>query len=220
MKILISIFAVLTAMLVRGTNIEWGILDCDPTTSDTVLLSTMRNGLDISFYLSYGVDFFTGDGFIACSRNMDRQGSAADIQTYVSGAWLNSQNGDIVDKESMLWKSKYLINETFGSIYNPSSNMFGEYDVNTSQYLKFIVQDRAEVVDHLNGRGADPSTCYTGWVEYMIDDSGKFNLLNSAIDFDGGPMIVGAIPEPTSGLLLLLGIAGLALRRKSTATQP
>ena len=107
MKILISIFAVLTAMLVRGTNIEWGILDCDPTTSDTVLLSTMRNGLDISFYLSYGVDFFTGDGFIACSRNMDRQGSAADIQTYVSGAWLNSQNGDIVDKESMLWKSKY-----------------------------------------------------------------------------------------------------------------
>ena len=29
-----------------------------------------------------------------------------------------------------------------------------------------------------------------------------------------GAVNVGAIPEPTSGLLLLLGVAGLALKRK------
>ena len=31
---------------------------------------------------------------------------------------------------------------------------------------------------------------------------------------DGGYYTVGAVPEPTSGLLLLLGVAGLALRRR------
>ena len=45
-----------------------------------------------------------------------------------------------------------------------------------------------------------------------------YNLViaSSAIDLDGGPMIVGggAIPEPSSGVLLLLGTIILALRRK------
>ena len=47
-------------------------------------------------------------------------------------------------------------------------------------------------------------------------------VLSSAWDIDGGAMIVGAgaVPEPTSGLLLLLGISSLALRRKPTSTPP
>lgn len=211
MKILISIFAVLTATILHGTSIEWGILEYEPTTySNTILIRSTRigDGIDISFY-------FSNDGdTIGFSRNNDRQGSAADIQTYASGAWLNSQKGDIVTFESMLWQNKYLIEETFGSIYNFSSKMFADYDPNTNQYLKFIVQDRFEVADYLNGRGGDPATCYTGWAEYIIDDAGTIKILNSAIDFDGGPMIVGAIPEPTSGLLLILGLTALALRRK------
>ena len=60
-----------------------------------------------------------------------------------------------------------------------------------------------------------------GWVEISASGDAP-TVLSSAWDTDGGPMIVGAgaVPEPTSGLLLLLGIAGLALRRKSTATPP
>lgn len=43
--------------------------------------------------------------------------------------------------------------------------------------------------------------------------SGSFSVADVATtsSFSGGP---GPIPEPTSGLLMLLGIAGLALRRK------
>lgn len=55
-----------------------------------------------------------------------------------------------------------------------------------------------------------------GWVEFGIRND-KVTLLNSAIDLSGSPIVVGVIPEPSSGLLLLLGVAGLALRRKRMA---
>ena len=55
-----------------------------------------------------------------------------------------------------------------------------------------------------------------GWVEFGYDDSNGLIAVSGALDLDGGPMIVGggSIPEPSSGLLLLLGAAGLALRRR------
>lgn len=53
-----------------------------------------------------------------------------------------------------------------------------------------------------------------GWVEVSVPGL-EPKVLASAWDLDGGAMIVGsgAIPEPTSGLLLILGAAALALRR-------
>lgn len=64
-----------------------------------------------------------------------------------------------------------------------------------------------------------PDMAY-GWVAISEDANGNPVAISSAIDLDGGPMIVGggawegATPEPVSGLLLLLGGALLALRRR------
>ena len=55
-----------------------------------------------------------------------------------------------------------------------------------------------------------------GWLEF-ISDGDEVRLLASAIDLDGDAIYVGggsAVPEPTVGVLLLLGLAGLALRRQ------
>ena len=68
-----------------------------------------------------------------------------------------------------------------------------------------------------------------GWIELRIEGSssgGDVSILGSAIDLDGGAMIVGggawdgATPEPVSGLLLLLGGALLALRRRRRGITP
>ena len=62
-----------------------------------------------------------------------------------------------------------------------------------------------------------------GWIhlyEYGVYEKGVILDWGSAIDLDGGPMIVGggawegSTPEPASGLLLLVGGALLAMRRR------
>lgn len=44
--------------------------------------------------------------------------------------------------------------------------------------------------------------------------SGAFSTISAANILAGAQGTIGSVPEPTSGLLLLLGMAGLALRRK------
>ena len=58
---------------------------------------------------------------------------------------------------------------------------------------------------------------FYGWVELQVGQDGVVRLASSALDLDGGPMIVGggsATPEPSSVLLLILGTAALLLKRR------
>ncbi len=58
-----------------------------------------------------------------------------------------------------------------------------------------------------------------GWVELAVDATGDVSLMRSALAFpgDGVSLRVGSsIPEPSSGILLLLGLGVLALRRRRT----
>ena len=58
---------------------------------------------------------------------------------------------------------------------------------------------------------------FSGWVELQVGQDGVVRLASSALDLDGGPMIVGggsATPEPSSVLLLILGTAALLLKRR------
>lgn len=61
---------------------------------------------------------------------------------------------------------------------------------------------------------------YWGWVELEGNQTDGLNVVSSAVSKDG-PLIVGGglvhpgpVPEPTSGLIMFLGVAGLALRRR------
>jgi hypothetical protein len=59
---------------------------------------------------------------------------------------------------------------------------------------------------------------YYGWVSMYLDNEGTIHAYG-AFDSDGGPMVVGGgawtggIPEPSGGMLFLLGLAMLGLRR-------
>ena len=219
-QILFAISAVIIHQLSFATAIEWGGLESsapDPYNYGNVTVySTTVLHLDVSFFVGTGWDSpGSTKTYIAASPNNDRMGSVAQIETYVSGAWLSAEAGETVNADSMLGKSSYFFNETFGSAHPEYKRQdWPEQVVGEHQYLKFLIQDYDEVVDYINGKVPDATTYYYGWAEYVVDEDGTFKILNSAIDFDGGPMIVGAIPEPTSGFLLLLGVAGLALRRQ------
>lgn len=73
-----------------------------------------------------------------------------------------------------------------------------------SIYLGYAAQDRC----------IDPNMQYYGWMELYLSSDNVLSIRNSAVDINGSSIIVGAIPEPSSALLLLLGCAGLALKRR------
>lgn len=54
---------------------------------------------------------------------------------------------------------------------------------------------------------------YSGWMQ-LTTKNGELSIANSFLNtVRGQSMVVGAIPEPTTTMLLLLGLAPLALRR-------
>ena len=55
-----------------------------------------------------------------------------------------------------------------------------------------------------------------GWVLLEWTTERQLVLLASAEDMDGDPIVVGAIPEPSGGLLILYGTVALALKRRRT----
>ena len=61
----------------------------------------------------------------------------------------------------------------------------------------------------------NPDDIDVGWIELACDEEGVLSIAHSAIDLDGDELIVGggAVPEPSSGLLCLVGLLVLALRR-------
>jgi len=61
-----------------------------------------------------------------------------------------------------------------------------------------------------------PKRQHFGWGEFLINQNGELQILDSAVAYDQGGIVVGtsvAIPEPSSGLLMLVGGVFLFLRQ-------
>ena len=131
-------------------------------------------------------------------------GWAEDQTVDFTAAWVEAKVGDVVDRE-------YIEN---ARTYFFRAVLYG-YDGFDTGYIYANVGE----IYYLAWAGATVSDPYAdtfGWMSFTIDEAGKLQVLNSAWDVDGDPIVVGidAIPEPSSALLLLVGGVSLALRRK------
>ena len=79
-----------------------------------------------------------------------------------------------------------------------------------------------KVGEVLNGAESyEVGQTWYGWVHVSLDDNLYMTLIGAGVNLDGGAVIVGegATPEPASGLLLLVGGALLALKRRRNMVQ-
>jgi hypothetical protein len=117
--------------------------------------------------------------------------------------------GDVVDAASMATGN--LFSDPYGMV---NGNTVYDITIPIRQgrdvYLGFVTDV------YMDDGSFDVRTGY-GWVKFRADLYGGLYVDAAAIDLDGGPMIVGGgayIPEPHSALLLFVGCALLALKRR------
>ena len=200
-KFLSFALAASLSIICHATNVEWNrmkAVDAEVWDSGPLWMvwGYSENNYSVDPCMTITVQFYMGDYLIA-----------SPLMAGGSTIWVKQMSyGSIVSESSMAPSSDGYFYQTEQFVEKMHSDYSIEVPYNESVYLAFktIAYD-----DQSN-----PYPVY-GWVEVSVPGL-EPKVLGSAWDLDGGAMIVGsgAIPEPTSGLLLILGAAALALRRR------
>lgn len=190
MRSLILVLSILFVFAVNAANVEWDVSNIDYA----------QNGYGDSDWL-----FVIGRPYLNIKADVFGSGlrlTAENSSSMVSGnTYAIASKGDVVSREYMDAKGEYF---HLAERDNPEVRMDYSILLDGSEniYLAFIA-------DY-----ASFDTPRYGWVELGLDEDGLLKAYSSAWDVDGDSIIVGDVPEPSGGLLLLLGAGCIALRRR------
>ena len=193
-KLIIGAVAVLAAVSVHAASITWssGVVFGPSDSSGTISATSTYKLADSSTAAMY-LFIVTGDATHTAAENFAAVQSAGAYATY------NDSLGTAADSSTSLSSSKFADLESTG--HAASETVYAA--------ILFTYKD---------GDGKD--WYLENLAQTTISDLGANATLNNLARYNGGLSSNGqiaswsSVPEPTSGLLMLVGLAGLALRRR------
>ena len=187
-KLMIALAAVAVAAVTQAASVDWSVANNSWTLNDG---SKAAKG-----YTVYLIDGSTALDTIAAAINSTTGAFDADQSWVFDSSVTANAKGSVASKTATTDKL------TRGTEYNFSVLMIDATDTSDIRYMVSanFAQTAYKVGDD-EAAGASFGTAYLG---------------ANALTYDSSTAANGwaAVPEPTSGLLMLLGMAGLALRRR------
>ena len=187
-KLMIAAAIVCAAAFAHAGAYTWG------------LTSALDEGSQAGSYLTdapFTVMLFTGT--IGETKNADG--------TYT----LNFTDADWVTQTSTFDAGTYQI----GEFKFDKTRVSDAVDGTAQPYAMLILDTGAGISDYENYKGTYAIVAGTAELTQDKDTSIDYSVFKSTAPVKTGMYhTASAVPEPTSGLLLLLGVAGLALRRR------
>ena len=211
-KLMIALFAVACQMGIQAATINWNTGTVyAPGAGGTGYAEDSGYYIPVDGTGNYAIQLYVADAITGTSGNWALDPSHT--FTFTSGDTASSINGD-----------GYAEGTTVGGSYGPEGSKVnlaaGDY------YAQMIITDLDSgntlstqvvkfTIDSLNNDTGTPTFGDGGaFIEalsgYTLDGEGGTGNYLGAWDTAGWQ----SVPEPTSGLLLLIGVAGLALRRR------
>ena len=186
----------------------------------TMMLSAVTYSATVEWNGFYYYDWFDAESSLtagqygACSyirwfNSVDAVGNLiwqSDVGDYMemTCAWMQVDAGDLINEEFVRSQSGYFYRK----------DLYGEEVLRSDYDIVFPVDSDVYLGVAVARRYDTPFDVLYGWVQFHRDEDGTVAFVTSALDLDGDGLLVGAIPETSSFLLLLVGGAMLALRRR------
>lgn len=204
MKSALLLFCLICGTVCFPSSIDWNYFSLEKEGQVYRLDRAVPPSVDPDFRFTPYVMFEVStmdDGYRLTSVSLEHTASS------FVGNWLEAYVGDVIDASTTRLQGVYFNHCKIDSEIATDSPI--DTAAGSDLYLKFVVVDPS---DHLT----EPDALY-GWVQLSVDLNGNVSLVKSALGLGGQPMNVGAIPEPTSGLLFVVGLSLLTLLRKKSA---
>ena len=200
MKIVVGLAFVCFLLSTFAARVEWNAFDILYEGGDA----------EVCFY---GIDDTTGEASRAyiCLESV-RTGTSVQIASCPAYpetrcAWVLAALGTVLDEEYFNNLDSYFFR------YGLYGNTVERHDYD----LELNVRDSVYLAVMTTNNKSPTIEFNYGWLELELAVDGTLYAVNSALGLDGQRIVVGGdsvIPEPSSCLLMLIGISALGLRRR------